>query len=48
MDNLFPDSSWTVAEIVKEKEIADKLDISINTVSSMKNRAIKKMRKSIW
>ena len=31
----------------KEKEIADKLDISINTVSSMKNRAIKKMRKSI-
>jgi len=31
----------------KEKEIANKLDISINTVSSMKNRAIKKMRKNI-
>ena len=31
----------------KEKEIADELDISINTVSSIKNRAIKKMRKNI-
>ena len=31
----------------KEKEIASKLDISINTVSSIKNRAIKKMRKNI-
>ena len=31
----------------KEKEIAEKLDISINTVSSIKNRAIKKIRKDI-
>ncbi len=31
----------------KEKEIAEKLKISINTVSSIKNRAIKKIRKDI-
>ena len=31
----------------KEKEIALKLNISINTVGSIKNRAIKKMRKDI-
>ena len=31
----------------KEKEIAEKLEISINTVSSIKNRAIKKIRKDI-
>ena len=31
----------------KEKEIANKLDVSINTVSSIKNRAIKKIRKNI-
>jgi len=31
----------------KEKEIAEKLDISINTVSSIKNRAIKKIRKDV-
>tara|TARA_Y100000814_G_scaffold96605_1_gene66914 strand:+ start:414 stop:983 length:570 start_codon:yes stop_codon:yes gene_type:complete len=31
----------------KEKEIASKLDVSINTVSSIKNRAIKKIRKNI-
>tara|TARA_B110000116_G_scaffold271170_1_gene291173 strand:- start:1692 stop:2276 length:585 start_codon:yes stop_codon:yes gene_type:complete len=31
----------------KEKNIADELNISINTVSSIKNRAIKKLRKDI-
>tara|TARA_Y100000996_G_scaffold406718_1_gene383433 strand:+ start:1574 stop:2143 length:570 start_codon:yes stop_codon:yes gene_type:complete len=31
----------------KEKEIAEELSISINTVSSIKNRAIKKMRKNM-
>ena len=31
----------------KEKEIANKLDMSINTISSIKNRAIKKIRKNI-
>tara|TARA_B100000902_G_C27253493_1_gene886561 strand:- start:633 stop:1202 length:570 start_codon:yes stop_codon:yes gene_type:complete len=31
----------------KEKEIAEELSVSINTVSSIKNRAIKKMRKNM-
>jgi RNA polymerase sigma-70 factor (ECF subfamily) len=31
----------------KEKEIAEKLDVSINTISSIKSRAIKKIRKNI-
>ena len=31
----------------KEKNIAEELNISINTVSSIKNRAIKKLRKDI-
>ncbi len=31
----------------KEKNIADELNVSINTVSSIKNRAIKKLRKDI-
>ena len=32
---------------LKEKEIAQHLNISINTISSIKNRAIKKIRKEI-
>ena len=31
----------------KEKDIAEKLNISINTISSIKNRAIKKIKKDI-
>ena len=31
----------------KERDIADELDVSINTVSSIKNRAVKKIRKNI-
>ena len=31
----------------KERDIADQLDVSINTVSSIKNRAIKKIKKNI-
>ena len=31
----------------KEKDISEKLKISINTISSIKSRALKKLRKSV-
>ena len=31
----------------KERDISEKLNISINTISSIKNRALKKIRKDV-